>query len=276
MLADHLFNLQPVLLIAAIVDPVCIQEEDVAGTHERDFRQVRGFHFPCPERHRKILVPIRIVLGNWWWVAEIYKTERSTGTYLTVEHGRDLARIVILIPSQRVPRRHRLCQPKINLLENVRCCCSVPVQFGKHEGMESVVYSGRNFCRDDPMPLSVDQQHSRRRVEFLQIFGDSQLLRALGSSVPRGGRRVVARLRLQPLHMLIHRVSRRLPFGKRLQVQFRPLEGACDAGVNVVPLLEVDVLKKIAPHASGRNGVAIHVDAGQLGNHPLHWHQSLA
>jgi hypothetical protein len=37
---DYLFDLQPVLHIAAIVDPVCIKEEDVSRTHERDFRHV--------------------------------------------------------------------------------------------------------------------------------------------------------------------------------------------------------------------------------------------
>jgi hypothetical protein len=76
--------------------------------------------------------------------------------------------------------------------------------------------------------------------------------------------------------MLIHRVSRSLAFGKRLQVLLRSLEGVCDASVNVVTLLKVDVLKKIAPYASGRNGIAIHIDAGQLGNHTLHRHQSFA
>src|ERR1035437_2046301 len=155
------------LLIAAVVNPVCIKEEDVTGTHECDFCHVRGVHFPCPERYRKVLVPVRIVLGNFqserkelhhaslidlhepfvfcrryqrWWVAEIYKTERSTGTYLTVEHGGDFARIVIFIPSQGVPRGDGLCEPKINLLEEIGCCFSVPIQFGKHECMKSVVY----------------------------------------------------------------------------------------------------------------------------------------
>src|SRR5260370_41184734 len=76
--------------------------------------------------------------------------------------------------------------------------------------------------------------------------------------------------------MLIHRVSRSPFFGKRLKVLLRPLEGACDASVNVVTLLKVDVLKKIAPHASGGNGIAKHLEAGQLGNHTPHGHQFLA
>jgi len=35
---EYLFDLQPVVLIAAIVNPVRIKEEDISRTHERDFR----------------------------------------------------------------------------------------------------------------------------------------------------------------------------------------------------------------------------------------------
>ena len=40
MVTNYPFKLNAVLLIAAIVNPVCIQEEDVSGTHERDFCHV--------------------------------------------------------------------------------------------------------------------------------------------------------------------------------------------------------------------------------------------
>src|SRR6266849_71414 len=76
--------------------------------------------------------------------------------------------------------------------------------------------------------------------------------------------------------MSIHGVSRSLALGKRLQVILGQLEGPRDARVNVVALLKIDVLKKIAAHASGGDGVAIQFDPLQLGNRALDRHQSLA
>src|ERR1035437_5305309 len=78
------------------------------------------------------------------------------------------------------------------------------------------------------------------------------------------------------MHMIIHRLSRSLAFGKRLQILRGQLESACDARVNVVTLLKIDVLKEIAAHTSSGDGVAVHVYPGQLGNRTLHGHQSLA
>ena len=78
------------------------------------------------------------------------------------------------------------------------------------------------------------------------------------------------------MHMIIHRLSRSLAFGKRPQILRGQLESACDARVNVVTLLKIDVLKEIAAHTSSGDGVAVHVYPGQLGNRTLHGHQSLA
>src|SRR5713101_5752826 len=76
--------------------------------------------------------------------------------------------------------------------------------------------------------------------------------------------------------MRIHRVSKGLAFENRLQVLLRQLECTCDARVDVVTLLKVDVLKEVAAHRPGGNGVAVHIDADELGNGALNWHQSLA
>src|SRR5262249_30817445 len=121
---DHPFNLKSVLLITAVVNPICVQEENISGTHERDVFQVRCVHLVRSQRHGNIFVPVGMVLGNhqtecgelrhaspadfhellafcgkyeWRRVTETYKAEVSTGMYLTVEHGRDFARIVILV-----------------------------------------------------------------------------------------------------------------------------------------------------------------------------------
>src|SRR5438093_10062883 len=76
--------------------------------------------------------------------------------------------------------------------------------------------------------------------------------------------------------MIIHRVPRNLVFGKRLQILPGQFESACDARVNVVALLKVNVFKEIAAYRSCGDGVAVHVDPGQLRNRTFHWHQSLA
>src|ERR1700675_1442091 len=64
MVTNYPFKLNAVLLIAAIVDPVCIKEENVSWTHERDFCHVRRVHFARSRRHGKIPVPVWIVLRN--------------------------------------------------------------------------------------------------------------------------------------------------------------------------------------------------------------------
>ena len=45
---------------------------------------------------------------------------------------------------------------------------------------------------------------------------------------------------------------------------------------DIVTLLKVDVLKKVAAHGPSRNRVAIHIDAGELWNRTLHRHEPLA
>jgi hypothetical protein len=67
-----------------------------------------------------------------------------------------------------------------------------------------------------------------------------------------------------------------MAFENGLQVLLGQLECTCDARVDVVTLLKIDVLKEIAAHRPGWNGVAIHIDTGELGNGTLNWHQSLA
>src|ERR1700694_5430391 len=76
--------------------------------------------------------------------------------------------------------------------------------------------------------------------------------------------------------MVIHRISQSLAFGKRLQILHGQLDSACDARLNVVTLLKIDVLKEIAADTSSGDGVAVHVYPSQLGNLTFHGHQSLA
>ena len=76
--------------------------------------------------------------------------------------------------------------------------------------------------------------------------------------------------------MIIYRISRSLARGEWLQILRGHFKSACDARVNVVTLLKIDVFKEIAAHGSSGDGVAIHVDSDQVGNRALHWHQPLA
>ena len=81
---------------------------------------------------------------------------------------------------------------------------------------------------------------------------------------------------LQPFDMVVNRVADRNACRKRFEKlfcqAFRPLE----AGLNVVTLLKIDVLKKIAPDRSCRNRVPKHFDSGKVRNRTFNRHQALA
>ena len=123
---DYVFNLQAVLLVAAVIDSVRVQKEQVSRAHEGDFGHVRGVDLPRPERHRKIFVPVGMIFGNLQperqeldhagvidlhkpvvlggkhqrgRMPEIYEAKMPARTYFTVQHGRDFARIVVRIAS---------------------------------------------------------------------------------------------------------------------------------------------------------------------------------
>src|SRR2546430_10555255 len=76
--------------------------------------------------------------------------------------------------------------------------------------------------------------------------------------------------------MIIHGISNVLAFGKGLQILRGQFESACDASVNIVTLLKIDVFEEIAAHSSSWNGIAVHVDSGQVGDRTFHRHQPLA
>src|ERR1700722_16097146 len=71
-------------------------------------------------------------------------------------------------------------------------------------------------------------------------------------------------------------VSRILSGGQLVEVVLGQLESASYAGVNVVTLLKIDVLKKIATDIAGWDGAAEHVDSGETGNRTLNGHEPTA
>src|SRR5258708_5441516 len=76
--------------------------------------------------------------------------------------------------------------------------------------------------------------------------------------------------------MIVHRIAQRLAWGEWLEILPGELQGAGDARVDVVALLEVDVFEEVSTDYSGRDGVAVHVDSRQLRNRAFHGHEALA
>jgi hypothetical protein len=76
--------------------------------------------------------------------------------------------------------------------------------------------------------------------------------------------------------MVINYVSRDLTELKRLQILCGQAHSARNAGVDVIALLKIDVLKEIAAYASGGYRIPIHVGSGKLRDRALYRHQSLA
>jgi hypothetical protein len=64
VVTHDLLDLKTALLIAAVVSAVRIKEKNISSVHQRQLFYVRGVHLLFPERHRKIFVPVRMVLGK--------------------------------------------------------------------------------------------------------------------------------------------------------------------------------------------------------------------
>src|SRR5450432_2660799 len=59
---DNSFDLPTILLVTAVINPVCIKENDVAGAHQSEFRHVRGVHLLPSEFHGEILITVGVIL----------------------------------------------------------------------------------------------------------------------------------------------------------------------------------------------------------------------
>src|SRR5260370_34825644 len=121
---------------------------------------MRGCYRPFPERHRKVLVPVRMILWNFqpkcrelhevigihphkapvlrrkhqgWRTAEIYKAEVSFRANFTVKHGRDFARLVVRVSAQSIAGGNGLRKTEIDYFEQLRGSISVTIMFGVHK-----------------------------------------------------------------------------------------------------------------------------------------------
>src|ERR1039458_2859704 len=106
---------------------------------------------------------------------EVYKAEETVRTNLAVNHGRDLSRVVLRVEAQCVSGSDGLSKSEVNYLEYIRRCFSVGVEFAKHCRMKSIIDGRRNFGRNAPVSLGIDQQHPCGAIEFMQILSNSQL-----------------------------------------------------------------------------------------------------
>ena len=70
----------------------------------------------------------------------------------------------------------------------------------------------------------------------------------------------------------VNGISRGLALREGFQVIRRQLQGTGNTGIDVIALLEVNVFEKVSAHAACGDGVAVHVDAGQVGDGALHRH----
>src|SRR5260370_4997768 len=87
--------------------------------------------------------------------------------------------------------------------------------------------------------------------------------------------RAVVRSRLQPFQVVIHAIARGLAVGKRPQKLLRQAQRPSDTRVDVVTSLKIDVFKQVTTDCAGRNGIAVHLDAGYMRNRIFHRHQAL-
>src|SRR5258708_5240230 len=122
MVANYVLDPLASFYIAAVIDAVGAQKNDVSWPHQCDLRDIRGVDLSLPERHRTMLVSVRMVFANLsaecgelrevigphrhkaselrrkaqrWRPPEMHKAELALGTYCTVAHGRNCTRLVV-------------------------------------------------------------------------------------------------------------------------------------------------------------------------------------
>jgi hypothetical protein len=144
MIANYFFEPEAILPIAAVIHTVGVKKNDVSRAHQCDLGYVRSAYLTLPARRGKVFISVRVILGNfqperrelhelirihwheapvlrgknqWWRTAEIYKAEMSVGTYFTVNHGGDFARMVIRVEAQSVPSGDGLRKAEIDVFE---------------------------------------------------------------------------------------------------------------------------------------------------------------
>src|ERR1700739_2295463 len=193
LLAHQLFEQVSVFMITAVVDSVGVKEKNVSWSDQLDVRDVGRVCLALSEYGGKIQTTIGVIFGNLQAqrrkirhpvgthlcealtlngknerrrMSEIHKPKVDGGRDFAIKHGCDLA-CVVLTPSKRIAGCDRLSHPQIESFKQLWSCSSPVVEFGKHEGMECIVYRRCNFRRNDSVALRVHQKNPRHAIECL-------------------------------------------------------------------------------------------------------------
>ena len=153
---------------------------------------------------------------------------------------------------------------------------SVLIEFGEHQGMERVMDRGCDFGRDDAVSLGVDEQNASGGTKVAQGLGNPYLIGAARKSVFGFHLRPEAGSAFQPLDVIVDGIAHERAGRQRFEEFLRQALSTMDAGVDVVTLLEIDVLEKIAADRSHRDRIAEHLDAGKVRDYPFCRHQAIA
>src|SRR5580698_6554748 len=79
------------------------------------------------------------------WMPKINESKISIRAYFAVEHGGNFLRVLVLAPTEGIPRRNGLCQSQVDSLEKLRSRFSAVIEVGEHEGMKGVVNRRSDF-----------------------------------------------------------------------------------------------------------------------------------
>src|ERR1700677_4055879 len=64
MIAHHTFEIAAYFLVASIINPISVYEEDVPRIDQGDFSNIRVVRRPLSEMHREIPLPVWMVFRN--------------------------------------------------------------------------------------------------------------------------------------------------------------------------------------------------------------------
>lgn len=173
--------------VAAVVDSVGVEDEDVPGIDEGDLGDVIGGDAPLAQVHREVASAIRMIGGELEaeseelrhvvfmdveqpgafrrvdqrrWVAEVCEAKVSSGVDFAIQHGGNLSRLFCFAHTEGVASGDGLRHAQVQVFEEPGGSFSVAVELGEHEGLEGVVNGGGNLCGDDAVALGVDDQNT--------------------------------------------------------------------------------------------------------------------
>jgi hypothetical protein len=87
-------------------------------------------------------------------MSKVHEPELTGRVYFAIEHRRNLWRRSVFAPAQRIARRHRMGQTKVEILKQLRRGGSIVIEFYKHQGMRRVVHRDAIFADITPRPCA--------------------------------------------------------------------------------------------------------------------------